>query len=308
MPFTPIDTLPEGEPDVRIYFTGLMILEPIENDACQVLVNSSATRHFLTIEVRRKTNNRPDEIMMRHVGPLAFFGPENDPQNPPVHGLRIEKAEAALTGVRRYTGGVGPKGEESFDLVVDFAGADLHNGDRPVAPDLVTGAARNLLDIDNLVGRPSIFLNDGILHTAAKTSDRLTMVLKQRNQPDRNLDPFAKTIGANIYLLEGEVVRLRWRNQGKLAELILEKPEPGAGVSYEIFVINDPLFESSVITNPVLDPKHDEFAEYYKLLTAVPTDEQFRLQVIQPPPGGPPPERGSTDIPCMSTTKGGGGH
>jgi len=305
MPFAPIDTLPQEDPDVRIYFTGLMILEPIENDACQVLVNSSATRHFLTVEVRRKKNNRPDEIMMRHVGPLAFFGPETNPQNPPIHGLRIEKVGATSPGVRRYTGGVGPKGEESFGLVVDFAGADLHNGDRPVDPDLVTGAARNLLDIDNLVGRPSIFLNDGILHAAAKTSDRLTMVLKQRGQPDKPLDPFAKIIGTNIYLLADEVVRLRWRNQGKLAELVLEKPEPG--VSYEIYVINDPLFESSEITNPVLDPRHDEFSEYYKLLTNVPTGDQFRLQVTVPQPGSPPPERGSTDIPCMATTKGGGG-
>ena len=77
MPFAPKDTLPQQHPDVRVYFTGLMILEPTGDDdkACQIFVNSSATRHYLTIEVRRKTANRPDEIMMRHVGPLAFFDP-----------------------------------------------------------------------------------------------------------------------------------------------------------------------------------------------------------------------------------------
>lgn len=304
MPFAPIETLPAENPAVRLYFTGLMILEPTAGDTCQVLVNSSATRHFLTIEVRRKTRDRPDEIMMRHVGPLSFFGPEDDPQNPPIHGLLIEKITPDPKGVKRYAGSAaGPYGEENFDLAVDMADEKFHNGDRPVDPDLVTGAPRNLLDIDNLVGRPSISFDDGILHTAAKTSGKLTITLKQRGQPDKSLDPFAKVIGANLYLNEDERIRLRWRNQGKEASLILEKPDPG--VSYEIYVVNDPLFESSEITNPLLDPKHDEFAEYYKLLTAVPTDQQFRLHVDRPQ--GPPPERGSTDIPCMPVTKGGGG-
>jgi hypothetical protein len=303
MPFAPIDALPQEEPAVRIYFTGLMILEPIENDACQIFVNSSATRHYLTIEVRRKTETRPDEIMMRHVGPLAFFDPEGDPQIP-LHGFHIEKVGAASTGVRRYTGpNMGPKGEENFDQVVDIARAPYHDTDRPVAPDLSTNLSRNLLDIDNLVGRPSIFLNDGILHTAAKTDPNLTITLRNPQKPDMVLPAFAKLIGANLYLNSGEVVRLRWLNQGKQASLELQKPD--AGVSYEIYIIHDPLFESSEATNLRLDPKHDEFAEYYKLLSAVPTDEQFRLHVEKPPVGAPPVPRGSTDIPCMPTTKGG---
>jgi hypothetical protein len=305
MPFAPIDTLPLEEPAVRIYFTGLMILEPIENDACQIFVNSSATRHYLTIEVRRKTETRPDEIMMRHVGPLAFFDPDGDPQIP-LHGFHIEKVNAASTGVLRYTGSnIGPKGEEDFDRVVDIARAPYHDTDRQVDPDLSTpNLSRNLLDIDNLVGRPSIFLNDGILHTAAKTDPGLTITLRHPQKGDKGLTPFAKLIGANLYLNSGEVVRLRWLNQGKQASLELQKPDPG--VSYEIYIINDPLFESSIATNLKLDPKHDEFAEYYKLLSAVPTNEQFRLHVEKPPAGAPPVPRGSTDIPCMSTTKGGG--
>jgi hypothetical protein len=99
---------------------------------------------------------------------------------------------------------------------------------------------------------------------------------------------------------------LSWRNQGKEASLFLEKSEE-VGLSYEIYIVNDPLFESSGITDPILDPKHDEFAEYYKLLTAVPTERQFRLQVVVPP-NAPPLERGSTDIPCMPVASGGGGH
>lgn len=306
MPFAPIDALPPEEPAVRVYFTGLMVLEPTENNACQIFVNSSATRHFLTIEVRRKKQDRPDEIMMRHVGPLAFFDPDRPPPQIPLHGFHIEKANGASTGVFRYAGStVGPKGEENFDLAVDIARAPYHAADRQVDPDLSTPELpRKLLDIDNLVGRPSILLKDGILHTAAKTRPELTIKLRQPGKDDEVLDPFAKLIGANLYLRDGEFVRLRWRNQGKPADLSLEKPDPG--VSYEIYVINDPLFESSEIIDLVLDPKHDEFAEYYKLMTAVPTSEQFRLQIIKPEQG-PPLEKGSTDIPCMPVTKGGSG-
>ena len=322
MPFPPIDALPEEEPAVRIYFTGLMVLEPAANDTCQIFVNSSATRHFLTIEVRRKTENRPDEIMMRHVGPLAFLPHDNDDPTdpttpPPVHGLFIEKFGGPKS-VRRYTGNAaGSKGEQTFGLAIDMQDATFHKGNPDTLPDPITGeerplldprtgAPRRLLDIDNLVGRPSIFLGDGILHSALTTSPDLEIVLKRRGEVVKQMPPFAKLLGVNIYLGDGERIRLKWRNQGKEATLFLEKPKPG--VSYEIYVANDPLFESPAIsTNPELDPKHDEFAEYYKLFTAVPTDEQFRLFLPPRPEGTPPIDRGSTDIPCMSTSNGGGG-
>jgi hypothetical protein len=300
MPFAPIEALPQENPAVRIFLTGLMILDPATDSACQIFVNSSATRHYLTIEVRRKIKDRPDEIMMRHVGPLTFVGSDDNPQNPPIHGLFIQKITEGEKGVKRYTGNAtGSNGEESFDLAIDMASPTFYNGNPPALPDLVTGAARNLLDIDNLVGRPSIFLDDGILYTATKTRGDLTITLKQRNQQDRVLDRFASVIGANLYLDDEEHALLTWRNQGKLAQLQLNKP--AEGVSYEIYVVNDPLYESDAVTDPIVDPKHDEFAEYYKLLTAVRTDDQFRLHV-QPAAPGVPVERGSTTIPCMPVT------
>jgi hypothetical protein len=194
----------------------------------------------------------------------------------------------------------GSNGEESFDLAVDMADPKYHNGDRPVEPDLVTGANRNLLDIDPLSSRPSILLNDGIVYTAAKIQPGLILTLKQRGKPDRVLQPFASLIGANLYLNEDEKVLLTWRNLGKLEQLILKRP--AADVSYEIYIVNDPLYENDTITNPALNPKHDEFAEYYKLFTAVPTNEQFRLEV-KPDLNVPVVERGSTMIPCMPVTK-----
>ena len=304
MPFAPIEALPPEEPAVRVYFTGLMILEPAANNACQIFVNSSATRHVLTVEVRRKTRNRPDVILMRHVGPLAFVGDESNPQNPPIHGLFIEKLTEGAKGVKKYMGNsIGPLGEESFASVIDMEAPAFHNGNPPVDPDLVSGAARNLLDIDNLAGRPSILLDDGILHTAVKTRQDLTILLKKRGQEPRELPPFASVVGANLYLNnDQEQVLLMWRNQGKFAALELRKPADG--VSYEIYIANDPLYEAGEVAT-AFHPKHDEFGEYYKLLTAVPTNDQFRLHVQPPPQGAPPLEKGSTDIPCMPVGKGG---
>ena len=53
MPFTPIQTL-DCKADVKIFFSGLLMLTPFENDSCEVFVHTSAPRHYLTIEVRRK--------------------------------------------------------------------------------------------------------------------------------------------------------------------------------------------------------------------------------------------------------------
>jgi len=275
-----------------------MIIQPDGDGSCEVFVHRSASAHQLTIEVRRKRTDRPDEVMMRHVGALAFVGPD-DAQDPPIHGLIIRKVTEGPKGIKMYTGAAAqPRGEESLLLAVNMGAAPFHNGNPAVDPDLVTNNPRRLLDIDPLAGRPSIFIDDGIFHTAAKTRDGLALSLKQRGMADVALEPFAALIGANIYLEDEEILALTWRNQGKLETLPLTKPADG--VSYEIYIVNDPLYENDSITNTALDPKHDEFAEYYKVLTAVPTNKQFRLEVKKAVPAGPPIERGTTMIPCMT--------
>ena len=72
MPFTPEHSL-RPDPTVRVFFSGLLIIDPADDARhCEVFVNHSAPKHHLTIEVRRKRPRRPDELMMRPVGPLAF--------------------------------------------------------------------------------------------------------------------------------------------------------------------------------------------------------------------------------------------
>jgi hypothetical protein len=286
MPFTPTEDLP-GNPAVQIFFSGLLMLKPdAEGKSCEVFVHRSAPAHHLTIEVRRKRYGHPDEIMMRHVGPLTFgVALSGDPDERPIHGFFIHKVTEGQKGVRRFNP-IKPTPDgtpQSLSLAIDMEGAKFHNGS--VGP------------VDELGGRPSIFLDDGIFYTAATTRPELEIKLKKNGAPDRQLEPFASLIGANIYLDGDSSAVVRFRHQGRFETLELKNPSPG--VSYEIYIVNDPLYENDSED----EPKHDEFKEYYKILPDVPTSEQFRLVSETPPQA----ERGTTKAPCMSVIIGGGG-
>lgn len=304
MPFTSVQDLPPN-PDVRIFFTGLMIIDPnpttetetpsnpnppnpFEN-TCEVFVHRSAPEHRLRIEVRRKRPGKPDIIMMGHPLPLEFTEQSPDPLR---FGMRIEVGPNPL-GVRRYDppdpNNPSPEGR-GLGLAIDLEGPRFHGG--------------SIGRVDPLGGRPSILFNDAIFYTAI-TSDEVTPNLAIALERNQNLvlehvPPFASTIGANIYMDEDPETRLfvDWRQDGRAKLLELKKPT--GGESYEISITNEPLFEE----NNLQLPRHDEFREYYKILPAVPSDQQFRLNITPPPPGEP---RGSTTTACMSVIKGGGG-
>lgn len=273
----------DPQPDVRIFFSGLMILDPSDdNESCEVFVHRSAPNHQLTIEVREKQKHGPDLIKMRHVGPLPYaLTPPDFEADPPIHGMTI-LVETNPKGIRAYQGEPSCEGE-ALNLAINLDGEDFHNG--------ATG------EIDMLSGRPSLLLNDAVLYTADKTSSDLSIDLKRHGHldPVRSLAPFASLIGGNIYLDEDDFVVVRWMAQGVLEELKLTKPEEGT--SYEIYVVNDPLYES----DSLFIPQHDEFREYYKLFPEVALENQFRLEV-KPKDGVNPPamDRGSTKTPCMS--------
>jgi hypothetical protein len=273
--------------DVRIFFSGLMVLEPAANGkTCEVFVHRSAPNHQLTIEVRQKQAGKPDLIKMRHVGPLpyALQTPGAAAGDPPIHGMSIEVSKNPK-GIKAYKPGNPSTEGEELGLAINMEGADYHAGSAG--------------EIDLLSGRPSILLNDAVLYTADKTRPNLTINLTKNNQQVKALPPFASLIGGNIYLDEGDSVSVFWQAQGVLEDLRLEKRNDG--VSYEIYIINDPLYENETLQIPA----HDEFREYYKLFSTVPQDKQFRLEVKQPAAANAAPsnDRGSTRFPCMSVLK-----
>jgi hypothetical protein len=291
MPFTSETNLPDN-PDVRVFFTGLMILDPnpepnpdMDMNTCEVFVHRKAADHFLTIEVRRKQAGHPDIIMMRHAGPLAFAPPPGEPGR---FGMLIEVGPNPQ-GVRRYDpedpDHPSPEGA-GFNLAIDLQGAQFHNG--------------SIGSVDPLGGRPSILFNDAVFYTAVITGDHLDVgLIREEELLVPKLPPFASVIGANIYLDKEDpdsAVFVQWRQEGLDQVLTLKKQEEG--ISYEIYIANEPLYEDE----ESLLPRHEEFAEYYNILPQVPTNERFRLDIPKPPAGTP---RGSTTTPCMPVVKGG---
>jgi hypothetical protein len=296
---------------VRVFFTGLLVIDPnpkaeaeAEAEAnpyenmCEVFVHRSAPDHRLSIEVRRKRAGRPDIIMMRHIGQLDFIQPPGG--ETARFGMLIE-VNKNPKGIKRYD----PAGPD--DASSEGEGLGL-----AIDLDRLPSQRKSVGEINPQAGRPSILFNDGIFYTAAKTHQDLEVGLQKDDVlVAEKLPPFASVIGANIYLDknkgdDGEVkssVIVQWVQQGLPQALELEKPDE-EGLSYEIYVVNEPLFEA----DDSLLPRHDELQEYFKIFP----DAKERFSLIPPvtenAAGAAGKERGSTTTPCMPVVKSGSGN
>jgi hypothetical protein len=275
MAFIPVDNL-EPNPDVRIFFVGQMILEPlIDGRGCEVYVNRSAPDHHLSIEVRLKRPGKPDEIVLRHSGLLPFAPPLNippapPPRVPPRHGLFIF-VNPSPTGVKAYTERTTSTEGRRLSLALNMR--EIH--------DVATGPC------EPIGGRPSILLNEGVFYTADVYPAGAKLKKKRPYSTPIPLGEFASIIGANIYLAANQRVQMIYHQNGRNVSLPLEKK---AGQSHEIYITNEPPFQDD---SPQAPFAHDEFGEYYKILRDIPNIEQFVLEV-------PAPRLGSLRTPCMS--------
>ena len=272
MTFTPVFNLPP-DPLIRVFFSGLLIAKPAANGStCEVFVHRTALDHVVSIEIRLKRAGQRDVLLAR-IAPLEFAVLAPGAQTVD-HGFLLVTTAAA--GIKGYEGPDVPEGQ-SFRSVLDLF--NLHRGKtRVLAP----------------AARPSIFMNDGVFYAADITAAGLTIDLFRLGTFVRHLTPFASLLGANIY----NPATATWRQNGVVQSLKLD-PLP-TGSSYEIYVINDPLFQPPVPPGQ----EHDELQEYYKILPDVPQGEQFNLVFVQVPPGNAltrkTDDRGSTRTPCMS--------
>lgn len=285
MAFRPVnDLLPN--PDVRIFFVGQLILEPLrEAQACEVYVNQRASNHFLSVEVRLKRPNRPDEIQMRHVGDLTLVpSPPGTSSGSdfPRHGMFIlASSEVDPTNtnnaispvVKAYNGSnPSPEGEE-LDLALNMS--RIH--------DVICGP------VEPAGGRPSILINGGTFYTAEPYPAGAILRKRRPGSLPKPQPKFAGIIGVNINLPPREVVNVIWRNNGQVERLMLPKI---ANATHEIYISNEPLYQDD---SPDAQTTHDEFAEFYQILPGIPQHEQF---VLTTPPVNP--TLGSLRTPCMS--------
>ena len=264
MSFQPTTTLPPN-PLVRVFFSGLMVIKPLPDGTCEISVNRIAgpPNHDLTIEVRQKQPGHRDIILARIVGPLRVPVPNTQ------SGVTIQTVQAG--GITAFVGTKTTDNEESLIKAVDLN--HFHPGKTQVSE----------------FGRPSILMNDAIFYAADITDPDLIIDLYQGLTFKETLTPFAGLIGANIY----STTEVQWMQEGGLKRLPLQAGPTGSGLNYEIYVINDPLFDPPL--TPGQQP-HDELQEYYKILPQVPPGERLQMVFRKIPQSG----RGSSRTPCMS--------
>lgn len=294
MPYRSSTILPEL-PDVKIFLTGQLILEPKgDGSECAVGINGCAPAHHFSFEIRQKMEDtdRPDIIVWRHVGKLM------------PGGLRIDQEPSSINGVRKFV----PTGEfqrdghqDDRDLrwFVDLESEEFHNG----------RVKFNGNDIE-----PGIRIRDGIFYTAIKTDHlKLKVERTSENEEPYDLYEIAAVIGVNIYLGRDQKFKLSWNlNNDVPDELTLAKPPVHSGIKcYEIWINNDPIDIA-----PDDAATHGELREYYKAVktVTVPDDENGKTETVDfvhfeldftPDPQQPLPDLGSPTIPCMPI--GGGG-
>jgi hypothetical protein len=270
MPLTPTDTLPPN-PDVRIFFSGLMIIDADNaGETCEVFVNRAALNHHFSVVVREKRIDRPDVVLMRLPCEFSFLPDLTGNQT-----VGLEILANPHKGLAMYTGAPQPDGSETFRLAIDLESTMFHG---------------KSIEVDE-GGRPSILLNSGIFYAAERTMPQMVINLK-RGGSVQQLGSFANLIGANISLGDKETLTIRWLDVGVVRALQLKRKE---GSTYEIYINNDPLF-----VDPEAGEAHDEFKEYYKILDSIPPEERFELKVD--PKSSP---KGTPRTLCMTVVKGG---
>lgn len=251
MPFHTTKELPPN-PAIRVFFSGQMIIRPAEDgESCEVFVNRVADNHVVSVEVREKREGHPDAVLMRYFGPFAPI------PNQPINGLRLQAAKRK--GLRMYAGGDLPTGESSLELALDLTDKEFH--DQP-------------LEVNTDLGRPSIFVDDGFFYTAEKTPDAVLVTLNQGGKELRPVNRLANLIGCNIYQQDqddDDFLTMNWMENG--APKVFELKPPNSTI-WEVYILNEPLF-----INPTGAEEHDELKEFYKILTTVPPQDQFKFEV-----------------------------
>src|SRR5205085_3481307 len=174
MPFKETQTLPPY-PAAKVLFHGLLFfgLDDDDGKSCRIGVHRSSPNHELSIEVRIKyPDDRPDFVVMRHLGPLNFLGPDieeaGDKSQP---GLRIRvnpPNDAADAGVSKYIPAT------PFNRTPNSA-SDPQDCRWALDLSAIHNTQITFATFDENCIKPGILITDGILHTALKSLDELVI-------------------------------------------------------------------------------------------------------------------------------------
>jgi hypothetical protein len=271
MPFKPVQAFPAAEPDVQVFFHGLLMLLPdADGRKCRVGVHRLSVEHRFTVDVRAKGSGLPDPPLLRLSGPLDSMG------------LSIAVEPENNNGVSMFV----PTPE--FDRLAhndlqDFRWSiDLETLD-PAQPQMV---------IEQSGISPSVMMENGLFFTARVTDpSKVEVRLEEIGGEAVNFNRVAGIIGSNIYLQDMERVVLRWFADGQVQQLNLPKTDSHHTVV--IYIDNSPSL--------MMGPPHSEFVEYFKVIQNPTKRFDLTFRPLEPHPT-------NTDAaPCMPVVVGGGG-
>lgn len=297
MPFED-ETTPSNGPAVQMFFHGLVVLHSDAGQEWRADLHREAGNHVLSIEVRLKDPPGPDVILMRHHGHL----PPNDPD---LTITMLDGSGAALSPIAKRFVSIN-NNVEDFRAVLDLR--TLHTD-----PVVVGQPGRPPVVVKRQKTRAGILVNGGESVLYAARIEERSFELRNAKGDVRILDKLASIVGARLYY-GGNGASARISGGGLPKPIVLEKPAAESGISYEIYVNNNPLVE---LDEETTQDSHSELKHYYQIVERQNGDdilpnEQFEL--IPESAFLPAPRlglskatlgddfRASIRIPCMPTT------
>lgn len=274
MPFQTTATPPRTNPRVTISFSGLMVLQPGDNNTCEVGIHRFNTSHECRVTLVTRRPNRPPSLLSLLKGPLEApfsVGYDVDP-NPGIGDFAVF-APTPEPFVR----------DAPSNHVLDYRWA-VNIKERHPNVDLNAGA------------QPFVTLKTGILYTPNLTRigmgpNLINQEMLNASQQPIQLHRIASNLAVSIITTGTRKVRLKWRDFGNEIQHDIPNDNDPVNTTYTVAFTNEPV--------KINAEAHDEMALYYRILNdggaQVADRQQFTLQYTA---------IGRTDeVPCLALTK-----
>lgn len=278
--------VPARTPDVQIFFHGQLLLRaPGEGRTCEVAVNPLASNHVLTIEARTKRVDQPDEIRMRHVGPLLFRPGAGMliRADPPVGSPAAFKCVKVGTPID-YTSGASNPPDGDFRWILNLEGPQFHQ------PAELDGPIFSSHHVIRLEGGEYFF------RTATRADALMGHTRRGGGKGPVTFRRIGVIASASVFFAAdppNQSVQLEWQAPTVAGSVSLRK-EPNT--THEIYINNAPLFLGPPPNAPDELAKFEELRDYYKVLN-VPLGRPNTTFELVPTRLGD--DTGSPSIPCQ---------
>lgn len=301
-------------PDITIYFTGLMLMAYNSRGWVEVGVHSTAVNHSFKIYVKRISHTVTPLLQTVFDQSMPWASEVtigvDDATGERIHFYQRDPFDrdnfSNLLGTDSY-GALSIDDPNDFRWIIDFENRELHNKNM-------------LVDAERLF--PRLRINDGLFYTAKRTRTTFNRIDESVFNSKTYFGAVAHVIAANIYLPDCKSATL------KIGDQINIPFRKTPGVTYKIAFVNDPEEE---------EPEHNDFKEYYSVIQEENSTRQYDLRPydeeilvsplpsIENPPEGngirqgkqysgqektktrgaipplPPPRGGSDKVPCASS-------